>query len=510
MPQRRRVILVQCPTWAAEKPPLGIPYLLAHLRKHGHDCRAFDFNIELFHEIDPKHRDLWNEGAYKIWMDYHFFSILYPEYFPFAMDETREIFDLVNAKSALWADRILESDPGIVGFTAMANTTLFALATCRELKKRRPELPIVFGGPNCLRGTNERFFLQTGWVDAVIPGEGEETLRRLVVTLEEHDELRPIPGVLIRTPSGEIADGGEAELVRPLDSLAFPDFSDFYPEKYLYKFEELPMTLSRGCVAKCSFCIDWIFWEAMRFRSADNIVAEMNHHRTRYGANRFYFNDLIFNGNLRQVEGMCDQLVAQGSPFHWSGNARVRPMMKPELLRKLYHAGCRNIHYGLEHGSQRMLDLMHKSLKIEDYSTAMRNGHRAGIRFSVSLILGPPTETFWDYLQCMLFVARHRHCLKEVHVGSLLLMRGSPLWKDLDQYGIVLPEKLSFPPELAHCEGYTYPFLHNWETRDGKNTRDKRERNMLFFRKVVRWLGMEENQAGSELEEFYEAQLAQA
>ena len=52
MSQKRRVVLVQCPTWAAEKPPLGIPYLLGHLRKHGVDCRAFDFNIELFHEID--------------------------------------------------------------------------------------------------------------------------------------------------------------------------------------------------------------------------------------------------------------------------------------------------------------------------------------------------------------------------------------------------------------------------------------------------------------------------
>ena len=247
-------------------------------------------------------------------------------------------------------------------------------------------------------------------------------------------------------------DGGQAPLVRPLDDLAFPDFSDFYPDKYLYKFSQLPMTLSRGCVAKCSFCIDWVFWEAMRFRSGENIVAEMKHLQQRYGAERFYFNDLIFNGNLKQIEKMCDSLIAEGSPYYFSGNARVRPMMKPPLLQKLYKAGCRDIHFGLEHGSERMLDLMNKSLNIEDYSLAMRNGAKAGIRFSVSLILGPPAETKWDYLQCLLFVLRHRHCLKEVHVDRLLLMRGTPLWDNLDQYDIVLPEPLAFPAELAFCE----------------------------------------------------------
>ena len=149
---------------------------------------------------------------------------------------------------------------------------------------------------------------------------------------------------------------------------------------------------SRGCPYNCSYCFKGIVGRTYRQRSPDNIIAELRQVVDRYGIRSFYFIDDLFTINVRRLEALTQQMLNEQLDVQWQCLARV-DRVNPEILSKMYAAGCRRIHYGIESGNQRVLDRIGKRIELAQVHQAVRWTQDAGIEAKGYFMLGLPGDT---------------------------------------------------------------------------------------------------------------------
>jgi anaerobic magnesium-protoporphyrin IX monomethyl ester cyclase len=500
------VVLALCPTWTADKPLIGQAYLLAALRKAGVRCRGLDLNIEFYNDLTQRRPDIksiWGSQAWRVGRAESALSFMFPERLDPLDALCEDIGQLYRDGAVAWADRILALGPRVVGFTVMGNTAIASLMTARELRRRAPDVRVIFGGPGCHEGTNEEIYLASGWVDAVVMGEGEQALLELLPHLLGKGPIPALPGTKVRD-GDTIRRGPDRTPLKDLEQLAIPDYDDFDPDTYYGAFDELSLLLSRGCVARCTFCADYPFWGRWRTRPGRAVAEEMLTQHQRYGTSQFFFADLVLNGARREVEAMCDHLLDVGADFHWGGNARVLPMLPPALLEKMRRAGCSFLHYGLEHGVQSVLDAMDKRMSVEQYERALQYAHDAEIPVSAGFIAGHPAEGEDEFIGMLDFVARNFHRIHQVHCQQLALISGSEMTRDAQRFDLELPGPFPLPDDLAWLRGYEYPMCSGWRTKDGRNHEALRVERTDRFHEFVEQMGKEGTRHGIGLEHLYE------
>lgn len=471
-----RVALVQCPAWGP-LPPLAAAALTAYLRADGHNVRGIDLNIEFHNEHTSTVSDMaqggaayggpdpWGADAYGQW----------------ALDYSREAHDVAFQPGsrynddplplARWADRILTHDPEIVGFTTYLTSFASSLLLARELRRRKPTVLLVFGGPNVARDREGDIALRTGIPDLVVDGEGEETLRSIAAAIAADQDVTKLQGVG-HLHEGEPVWNEGRPLIRKLDTLPFPDFSDFdwadYPNPYL-----IPIMASRGCVLKCAFCYETVYWKRYRMQSPQRVVAEIEHqvaqHPMRDAAaaadQRFYFMfaDSLVNGHLRGLQRTSRLLIERGLPVSWGGQATMDKRMDAEVCRDLRASGCTGLAFGLESGSQRVLDSMGKHFSIQDAARVIRDVHGAGISATVNVMVGFPTERFRDFLATMWFLTKARRWIYQVsNVTTTQVALGSEMHLFPERYGVTI-----------HGDG-------TWESPETGGESDRRRRLRLL------------------------------
>lgn len=440
-----RVALVQCPPWGS-LPPLGLASLKAYVEQRGHEVRCVDLNIEYCRErqrelIDDvggtvyARPDPWLASEWSEW-DFEF--------------DGREVrFRGALADRPLpverWVDAVLGTAPELVGFSVQATNLGVTLQVAQEIARRDPSMTIVFGGPNVTRAQQGDMALRTGVPDAVVEGEGEETLVELLARLHEGRSIDDVRGIG-RLVDGEPRWNEPRELIRDIDSLPFPDFTDFdwaaYPNPY-----EIPIMASRGCVLKCAFCYETVYWKRYRTQSPRRVVAEIRHQlaihpmrsdvesgRVRFGMS---FADSLVNGHLGGLKRMAEMLVEADVGIYWNGQATINTRMDEEYFALLARSGCTGLSFGLESGSPRVLESMGKRFSIDEAGAFFRRAHRSGIELIVNVMVGYPTETRADFVETMRFLARVRRDIDLVNnVGATAVVGGSRLQLDPERYGI--------------------------------------------------------------------------
>jgi radical SAM superfamily enzyme YgiQ (UPF0313 family) len=431
-----KVALIQCPGWTVGTPPLGIAYLSAYLKNKGHEVISYDLNIEAYHS-DPKYRWLWDVPR---------------------LDWMKESFDpclFFRREIDKWTNQILNSDASVIGFSTQTVSKLISLKIAKKVKQQDKTKTIIFGGPLCVRGPYLDPLLKEDAIDAFVIGEGEETLLELVNTFEKKGKFSFTPGAILKD-NGRVIDCGDRAPIMDLDSMPFPDYTDFTPKKYLQPYM-VPILGSRGCISRCAFCSDHVFWKVYRCRSAKNIFDEMKL-RFEMGYTDFHFCDLTLNGNLRQFKLLCDLIINSELHEHisWGGNLRCRQGMNFALIKKMKKAGFGGTNCGIESGSQTMLDRMNKGYDIKTIEQFLRNMHKAGIPVSINLLVGFPGENSKTIQETLDFLSRNREYINEIaSISGLGLRPGSPVDTHYADYGI---ERKGI--------GERAP----WQTKDKKNT----------------------------------------
>jgi anaerobic magnesium-protoporphyrin IX monomethyl ester cyclase len=245
-------------------------------------------------------------------------------------------------------------------------------------------------------------------VDFVVIGEPEETVLELAGVLEQgrKDELKKVKGIGF-VENGETIITAHRPFIQDLDSLPFPARHLLPMKQFFEAARKMPisgnlrkpsvrMLTSRGCPYGCIFCSNNIVMgRQWRARSAENVVAEIEHIVVTYGVRQIDFLDDNIAFDRKRLETICDLIVEKGLNIEWCTPNGVRAdSLESELLRKMRKAGCVSILIAPESGVQRVVDQIIKKKqdlrKVEEVIIAAR---KLGIKVGCFFIIGMIGET---------------------------------------------------------------------------------------------------------------------
>jgi radical SAM superfamily enzyme YgiQ (UPF0313 family) len=299
--------------------------------------------------------------------------------------------------SALQASEIIaDYDPHIVGVSCLTPSAPWVKELIRKLRKRAGRPKIILGNVHASLFAEE-FILCEG-VDAVVHGEGEDTLRELVPLMLSDKALEAVRGISF-LKNGTVVKNEPRPLISDLDRLPLPRWDIFDYRNYgalpfvTIKKPSLTIEGSRGCPYSCSFCCLGHMGKRYRLRSISAIVDEFAHTVFRYGARQIDFADAVFPLTERQGLEFCNEVIRRGLEKEciWVSETRT-DVITPALAKAMRQAGCRRILFGIESGSQAVLDKIEKKLALRKHFEAIEICRQVGIQTCGFFILGLPGE----------------------------------------------------------------------------------------------------------------------
>lgn len=297
---------------------------------------------------------------------------------------------------------INEFKPDAVGVTAYTPTIYDALQVVKLVKKINPNIITIMGGHHTDMYHKETIAL--GNIDYIVLGEGEEILPKLVEAIENGGNIRQIPGLVLKQ-SDEIVVTGEPGYIRNLDDLPLParDLMDIDKFQCVLGRDKLVATVmsSRGCPFRCTFCYKPLKTRAWRFRSAENIVAEIEQ-CCNLGIKEIFFFDDNFSVDMKRVEKICDLIIEKGLDITWSYRGRVSSISY-EMLQKCRKSGCHRIHFGVETGTDEGLRRIKKDITTDMVRNAFKLCKKVGITRVGNFMIGLPGEKKEDMFKTIEF-----------------------------------------------------------------------------------------------------------
>jgi len=304
-----------------------------------------------------------------------------------------------------WAEKIgfeelerevFKTKADIVGIQMLSPRYDEAKRTCEVCRKALPNSLIIAGGPHP-SAIPEETLKDIPQLDMCCIGEGEITMFELVKTVENNTSFSDVDGLAYRE-GGEIVLTKPREFVKNLDELPFPARELFPLEKYKPQpplgrnRPYFSLITSRGCPYQCAFCSKATFKNSYRTRSPRKVCDEIEHLITKYNAKEIQFYDDDFTLDMKRAEEICDEILRRNLKFRWSCSTRV-DQVNEQLLRKMKMAGCWNVMYGVESGSQKILDSISKGFTIQQIISAFEITKKIGLTTLCSFIYGLPGET---------------------------------------------------------------------------------------------------------------------
>lgn len=279
------------------------------------------------------------------------------------------------------ARRIREMNPRVVGVSLYTHNRVDSIRLIREIKKELPRVFIMAGGPHA-SGMAETLVRRVPEIDLIIRGEAEDTLARALAKLEKN---RPLPGKIL-----------EGKRTEDLDRLPAPCLfsGDLIDVDRNEQFKCI--VTSRGCTHRCAFCCSPALWgRRITFRSAGNIIDEIEHLYRTQGIIFFSLRDDNFTQRRQRVLDFCRMLRERKIYIMWNCQSRV-DTVDEEMLVEMKRAGLEQIQFGVESGSPRILKAYDKSITVQHIRQAAAAARRAGVYLFFYLMTGMTGETASD------------------------------------------------------------------------------------------------------------------
>jgi len=346
------------------------------------------------------------------------------------------MFDQANPETPnhVIIDEIRRRQPQLVGLSFLSTTSYpYAKILARQIRAADSGVKLAFGGVFATLNAS-LVKLQCPEVDFVCRGDGEQLILDLIEQLEDPVAVAG----LTWARDGQVVNNPNRSAERDLDQWPFPD-REGLPLEFI---ESMPldvpavlsmerfttMQTSRGCPWPCVFCDIPIFNQGKwRSRSPAHVVAEFNHLQEQ-GYGSVYFVDDHFLLQPKRIEAICKGLVDSGVTIQWGCEGRVDSVAQ-HLFPAMAKANCRTIMFGVESGSQKVLDRLKKEQTLEEVETAVTNAKQAGIEIVHGFfVVGNPDETVSDLRATFDFASRLR--LDTFAFNRLCVYRGTPLWQE--------------------------------------------------------------------------------
>jgi len=251
-----------------------------------------------------------------------------------------------------------------------------------EAKKASPNTLIIGGGAHA-RLCQETVFDVTGVFDVVLTGEAERAIPQLVEVVRGKRKLDEVENILYRDENGQLVK--QVTVVIPdLDSLPLPDWSLYDLEQYLPVFL---VSARRGCPFSCAFC-NFTYSRPPRKRKLPGLQKEICHDIDTYGARLFSLADSL--PDVQLTLDLSQWLIDSKMDTRWTSFGRVKYM--DSIFETMARAGWVTLWFGIEAGSNKILQRMNKLYKVEDVRKSIHAAHAAGIKCIGGFIMGFPGE----------------------------------------------------------------------------------------------------------------------
>ncbi|HPQ70313.1 MAG TPA: radical SAM protein [bacterium] len=447
-------VLVTLPPWGFENPPVGLAYLSTYLRAHGLQTEVIDFNIKFYHDVHEIYRMLWHVENKNFWSNEKTYQVV-----------AHSLRGQIDAA----IKELVERKPKLLGFSVVDPKERITIEVIKGFRKHNREAKIILGGPACFTPEYRQIFIDHAGdlIDGYCVGEGEETLLETARRVREGRDLAGIPGLLVLDENHE-CQLVEREPIMDLDRVPHPRYEEF--DLDIYPGDSLILEWSRGCIGNCTYCKGKQISGDYRTRSAAHIFAELEYHYRVNRIDNFTISDNLINGCPEVLEELCDKIIAAQLPIRFNGEGIPLPAMDGPILEKLARAGCYELQWGLESGSEIVLKAMNKRrfFKPEQAARVVRRSHEAGIKTCLFIIVGFPGETDAEWQKTMDFVRANAEWIDQIKsINSMHVITGTMVHLHAERFGIELPER-------------DYHYL--WRSVDGTNTpavRNRRIRELL-------------------------------
>ena len=432
-----KLVLVYPPGWDSIMPPHGISSIKSYIKAYSDiEVKCYDLSIEL--------------GG--------------------------RFYSKKGKKINRYIANILEYQPEIVGITGLDPTINNGLVIAKQIKANNRDIKIVFGGPQASYIGPEIFELSSN-VDAVIKGEGEISFLEYIRANNGGRKKQLING----------------KSIEKLDEVPYPNFDDYSLDKYVPKI--LPITSTRGCTRRCTFCgvhANNLFGP-YRERNPRNILAEIKSDINKYSVDKFLFTDAVMNSNPKLFRDICITIADSNINIKWGTD--VLPSIRKKDIRIMSKSGCKFLWISPETGSRKTIKLMNKGVDLNETRETIKEAHNEGIFTSVWLILGFPGEGRGEIEETLNFARSIHDYADELMFVPFSLMRGSIVYKRPKEYGIdeiscakgsiwcafsgknLIPEEEVITStidawEEFDKEGTAYPFLDDYSPEDIESIRE--------------------------------------
>jgi radical SAM superfamily enzyme YgiQ (UPF0313 family) len=376
-------------------------------------------------------------------------------------------------------------DPAVLGISMFTFNRKRSYELLTWAREACPSAILLAGGPHPTH-LAEEVFEDCPALDAIVQGEGETVLLGLV------ERLRTAPGSDLwrRTPGLILREG--RTLPQPpledLDAVGVP--AEHLEADFLNDVGQLAyLSSSRGCPATCNFCNTPEFWgTSIRFRSAESVLREMRLLRERHGLTYFSFRDDTFTANRDRVLKLMDGI--QGSGLHplWNCQSRVN-LVDEDRLVAMKRAGCEFMQFGVEHGSERVLQLLDKGTNLRHARRALDLVRKVGMNLGIYLITGIPGETWADVEESATFIRDTRP--SDCQISPLALYPGTRMFDQYRAEGRIQKDfyRASGDAEIfARVDGHTEKALRHLD-QAAQRAKAKSRFSAAEFAQQKQWLG---------------------
>ena len=340
-------------------------------------------------------------------------------------------------------ERIAAHKSDVVGISATTSSFPSAAILAARIKETCGDTTVIVGGVH-ISALPEDCLRDNPAIDLGVVGEGEETILELLNALRAGVDLDRVKGIAFRRDGAVVVTETRA-LIPDLDVLPLPawDLLPDFPRAYNVQAQSaihspsVSVCSSRGCTGLCTFCDRRVFGHRLRAHSAEYVMRLVTDLQQNFGVRDIQFEDDNFMVFRKRFHSVCKMLKEHTPHLSWSCQARV-DMVRPEMLTEAAEAGCWMILYGVESGSQKVLDAMKKEITIEQVEQATEMTHKAGIRCKGFFITGFLNEDHESLAETYRFMGRCK--LDDISNHFFCPFPGSVAREEAHKYGTLRGE----------------------------------------------------------------------
>ncbi len=388
-------------------------------------------------------------------------------------------------------DNVIDFGPDICAISIFFDAQMpFALKVAKSIKQETDSFVVAGGARFGTCPEPERLFkkgltikakaqekrLNNLWfIDGIIPGEGEIPLLALLENLPSM-ALENVPGIIFKRADKVMTNPSPPPLLPKL--IPTPDFSDLDLSSYMTPSVVLPYLTSRGCAwGKCTFCTHHRIYRTYRNISTKRVVKQIKELKRRYGARHFsFFDEMIPPSRLKSL---TKKLNSENLAIRFGLYAKPTASFNYNLCKDLFDTGARCVLFGVESGSQKILDLMNKGTTVETIEKVLKNSSRAGLRNLAFIMFGFPGETKEDFLETISFLERNKNDIHALSKGLFMLLEGSLIQRE--------PERFFIKGMQPASENWACANTYEFETEIGLRRHEVRtlyKKNLPFLESI--------------------------